>query len=68
VREATVYLVGQIGMPVAQPHLCAAQLALAPGVGLDDVRGSIEAAFEKELAAAAKDLARRLKSGTAVIA
>ena len=31
VREATVYLVGQIGMPIAQPHLCAAQLALAPG-------------------------------------
>jgi S-adenosylmethionine synthetase (AdoMet synthetase) len=47
VREATVYLVGQIGMPIAQPHLCAAQLALAPGVGLDDVRRSIEAAFEK---------------------
>jgi S-adenosylmethionine synthetase len=68
VREATVYLVGQIGMPIAQPHLCAAQLALAPGVDLDEVRRSIEAAFENELAAAAKDLARRLKLGSASVA
>jgi S-adenosylmethionine synthetase len=64
VREATVYLVGQIGMPIAQPHLCAAQLALAPGVDLDDVRPSIEAAFGKELAAVAEDLAKRLNLGT----
>jgi S-adenosylmethionine synthetase len=68
VREATIYLVGQIGAPVAQPHLCAAQLVLARRVELDDVRRSIEEAFEKRLAAESEFLERRSTLGpTAVV-
>ena len=42
VREATVYLVSQIGRPLVEPHMVAVTLVLAPEVELGEVGPSVE--------------------------
>jgi S-adenosylmethionine synthetase len=49
-RDVCVWLCSQIGAPVDQPRLAAAQVVLADGVELEDVRGRVAAIVEDELA------------------
>jgi len=49
VREATVYLVSQIGRPLVEPHMAAVTLVLTPGVGLDEIGPSVEDVVETVL-------------------
>jgi S-adenosylmethionine synthetase len=48
--EVYVWLCSQIGQPINAPLVAAAQVVLQQGVGLDDVRPSVEAIIEQELA------------------
>lgn len=49
VREATVFLVSQIGKPLVQPHMVAVTLVLAPGVELQDIGPDVEDIVENVL-------------------
>lgn len=49
-REVTVYLCSQIGHPIDQPLVAAAQVILSKGVALTDVKSSIEGVVDRELA------------------
>jgi S-adenosylmethionine synthetase len=50
IREATVWLCSQIGKPIDRPLMAAAALILEPDVGLEDVRPSVAAVIDRELA------------------
>lgn len=50
IREVYVWLCSQIGVPIDQPLIASAQVALLPGQALDDVRGEIQGIIESELA------------------
>jgi len=49
-REVTVYLCSQIGHPIDQPLVAAAQVVLSGGVDLSDVRTPIGEVIDRELA------------------
>jgi S-adenosylmethionine synthetase len=49
-REVTVYLCSQIGHPIDQPLVAAAQVVLSEGVELGDVRSSVAGVIDRELA------------------
>ena len=49
VREVYVWLLSQIGRPVDEPLVAAAQVILAPGVRLQDVAGQIEGIIHDRL-------------------
>lgn len=49
-REVTVYLCSQIGHPIDQPLVAAAQVILADGVELGDVKGQVGDVIDRELA------------------
>ena len=53
VREATVYLVSQIGRPLVKPHMVAVTLVLAPDVELEEVGPRVEDIVETTLPRAA---------------
>lgn len=48
-REVYVWLCSQIGLPIDQPCVAAAQLILEPGLRLESVSGKVEAIIEDEL-------------------
>jgi S-adenosylmethionine synthetase len=50
IREVTVWLCSQIGKPIDQPMMAAAQLSLESGVVLEDVQESVTAVIDRELA------------------
>lgn len=50
VREVTVYLCSQIGHPIDQPLMAAAQVILSDGVALPDVQSPIREVIDRELA------------------
>jgi S-adenosylmethionine synthetase len=50
-REVTVYLCSQIGHPIDQPLVAAAQVILCEGAGMGDVRGPVYEVIDRELAA-----------------
>lgn len=50
VREATVWLVSQIGAPLDQPWCVSTQLALEPGTTVADVREPVQQLVRRELA------------------
>lgn len=50
VEEVYVWLCSQIGHPVDRPWIASAQVVLAPGVGLLEVRPAIEEIIDRELA------------------
>ncbi len=54
VRETSVHLVSRIGHPLREPHMAAVELALAKGVGVEDVTPGVEAAIETELQGSAR--------------
>ncbi|MFO7742284.1 MAG: methionine adenosyltransferase [Anaerolineae bacterium] len=49
-REVTVYLCSQIGHPIDQPLVAAAQLVLSDGVALGDVKARVTEVIDRELA------------------
>jgi S-adenosylmethionine synthetase len=49
-REVTVYLCSQIGQPIDQPLVAAAQVVLCDGVGIGDVRPPVAEVIDRELA------------------
>lgn len=49
VREVTVWLCSQIGQPIDRPLMAAAQVILAGGVGLEDVRERVAEVIDREL-------------------
>ena len=49
-KEVYVILLSRIGSPVDEPVLMAAQLVLADGCALEEVRREVEAVFEDEFA------------------
>lgn len=49
-REVYVWLCSEIGRPINQPRLAAAQLVVAPGRRLDDVKPEVEGIIVDELA------------------
>jgi len=49
VREAYVWLLSQIGQPINEPKIAAAQLILKPRVGLNSISKSVEEIMESEL-------------------
>jgi len=49
-REVTVYLCSQIGHPIDQPLVAAAQVILAEGVEMGDVRAEVAGVIDRELA------------------
>jgi S-adenosylmethionine synthetase len=49
-REVTVYLCSQIGHPIDQPLVAAAQVILCAGAEMGDVRGSVYEVIDRELA------------------
>ncbi len=49
-REVTVYLCSQIGQPIDQPLVAAAQVILSDGADLDDVREPISAVIDRQFA------------------
>jgi S-adenosylmethionine synthetase len=49
-REVTVYLCSQIGHPIDQPLVAAAQVVLCEGVAVGDVRDHVVAVIDRELA------------------
>ncbi|HEC33447.1 MAG TPA: S-adenosylmethionine synthetase, partial [Chloroflexi bacterium] len=50
IREVTVWLCSQIGQPIDQPLMAAAQVVLADGAGLEDVREQVVGVIDRELA------------------
>ena len=62
IREATVWLCSQIGHPIDQPLIASAQVILAEGVGLEDVRDSVGEVIDRELAGI-RHFTRRLTQG-----
>jgi S-adenosylmethionine synthetase len=49
-REVTVYLCSQIGHPIDQPLVAAAQVILCDGMAMDDVRADVAEVIDRELA------------------
>ncbi|MGD2216647.1 MAG: methionine adenosyltransferase [Gemmatimonadales bacterium] len=49
-REVTVYLCSQIGHPIDQPLVAAAQVIVSDGAELGDVRDPVSAVIDRELA------------------
>ncbi len=49
-REVTVYLCSQIGHPIDRPLVAAAQVIVADGAALPDVKSSIREVIDRELA------------------
>jgi S-adenosylmethionine synthetase len=49
-REVTVYLCSQIGHPIDQPLVAAAQVILCGGAAMGDVRGPVYEVIDRELA------------------
>jgi S-adenosylmethionine synthetase len=49
-REVTVYLCSQIGHPIDQPLVAAAQVILCEGAEMGDVRGAVYEVIDRELA------------------
>ena len=62
IREVTVWLCSQIGKPIDRPMMAAAQLVLEPEVALEDIRESVAAVIDGELAAI-HSFTRRLAQG-----
>ena len=62
IREVTIWLCSQIGKPIDQPMMAAAQLILEPGVALEDVRESVNSVIDRELAGI-HDFSRLLAQG-----
>ncbi len=50
IREVTVWLCSQIGRPIDQPMMAAAQLILEPEVALEDVGDAVGGVIDRELA------------------
>lgn len=50
IREVTLWLCSQIGRPIDQPMMAAAQLVLEPEVELEDVHHSVATVVDRELA------------------
>jgi S-adenosylmethionine synthetase len=50
-REVTVYLCSQIGHPIDEPLVAAAQVILCEGAKMGDVRGPVYEVIDRELAA-----------------
>jgi S-adenosylmethionine synthetase len=50
IREVTVWLCSQIGQPIDRPLMAAAQVILADGVGLEDVREAVTGVIDRDLA------------------
>jgi S-adenosylmethionine synthetase len=50
IREVTVWLCSQIGHPIDRPLMAAAQVVLAEGAVLEDVRGPVTGVIDRELA------------------
>ncbi len=49
-QEVYIWLCSQIGQPIDQPWIAAAQLVLAPGVDLEDVQQPVTEVIDRELA------------------
>ncbi len=62
IREVTIWLCSQIGKPIDQPMMAAAQLILEPDVGLEDVRKEVAEVMDRELAGI-KEFTMRLARG-----
>ncbi len=62
IREVTVWLCSQIGKPIDRPLMAAAQVILAEGVGLEDVRDAVAAVIDRELSGI-RHFTRRLARG-----
>jgi len=62
IREVTVWLCSQIGKPIDWPLMAAAQVILAEGVGLEDVRDPVAVVIDRELAGIRR-FTRRLAQG-----
>jgi S-adenosylmethionine synthetase len=62
IREVTVWLCSQIGHPIDQPLMAAAQVILADGTGLEDVREPVAQVIDRELAGI-QHFTRRLAHG-----
>lgn len=62
IREVTVWLCSQIGRPIDQPMMAAAQLILEPEARLEDVREAVAAVIDRELASI-RTFTRRLAQG-----
>jgi S-adenosylmethionine synthetase len=50
IREVTLWLCSQIGKPIDQPMMAAAQLILEPEVALEDVQAPVATVIDRELA------------------
>ncbi len=50
IREVTIWLCSQIGHPIDRPLMAAAQVVLAEGADLEDVRGPVTEVIDRELA------------------
>jgi S-adenosylmethionine synthetase len=50
IREVTIWLCSQIGHPIDRPLMAAAQVVLAEGAALEDVRGPVTGVIDRELA------------------
>jgi len=66
IREATVYLVSRIGMPLGEPHFAAVQLVLAAGVGLMDVEPEVESAVSGAVSGAERFAEEWILGGQAI--
>ena len=66
IREATVWLCSQIGHPIDWPLMAAAQVILAEGVGLEDVRDPVAEVIDRELAGI-QHFTRRLTQGESAV-
>jgi S-adenosylmethionine synthetase len=62
IREVTIWLCSQIGKPIDQPMMAAAQLSLESGVVLEDVQESVTTVIDRELAGI-HSFTRRLAQG-----
>jgi S-adenosylmethionine synthetase len=62
IREVTVWLCSQIGKPIDRPLMAVAQVILAEGVGLEDVRRPVAEVIDRELAGI-RHFTRRLAQG-----
>jgi S-adenosylmethionine synthetase len=50
IREVTIWLCSQIGKPIDQPMMAAAQLILEPEASLEEVQEPVAAVIDRELA------------------
>jgi S-adenosylmethionine synthetase len=66
IHEVTVWLCSQIGKPIDQPLMAAAQVILAEGAGLEDVRRPVEEVMNRELASIGH-FTRRLAQGELMV-